>query len=143
MEEHKLELKRRYKVSAERLFEVWTKAEMLKEWFCPESMTVPEAEVDLKVGGKFKITMRSKDGNDYTATGEYIEIDKPNKIVMSWKWENDMFKDESTILSAKFKEMGEETELKLTHTKLSSEKSVESHTDGWVSAMDHLGKFLG
>lgn len=67
----------------ELVFAVWTQAEHLKHWFGPACFTTPEAEVDLRVGGRFRIVMRGPDGQDYPCGGEYREIVPGRKLVFT------------------------------------------------------------
>jgi uncharacterized protein YndB with AHSA1/START domain len=53
---------------------------MMRKW-----LTEPETkfDIDLRVGGKWSITNR-RDGTDYTATGEYLEIERPRRLVYTF-----------------------------------------------------------
>jgi uncharacterized protein YndB with AHSA1/START domain len=65
---------------------VWkalTYPEWVKKWWGPKGFTAPVAQIDLKVGGKYLYCMRSPDGKDYWSTGEYREIDYPQKLVVT------------------------------------------------------------
>src|SRR5581483_1909664 len=44
---------------AETVWQAWTKPELLKQWWGLDNVTIPECEVDLKVGGKFYIVMEA------------------------------------------------------------------------------------
>jgi uncharacterized protein YndB with AHSA1/START domain len=63
-----------FPVSRELVFRAWSSAEHLKRWFCPAGFTVPEAEVEFRVGGAFNICMRSPGGRDHWTRGRYVEI---------------------------------------------------------------------
>ena len=65
------------------LFRCWTEPELLKRWFAPEPWTVPEAEVDLRVGGANRIVMRGPDGTDYPSRGVYLEIVPGARLVFT------------------------------------------------------------
>ena len=56
-----LVLERTIPVPRERVWDAWTKPKQLKHWFCPKPWTVSEAEIDLRPGGAFNVTMRSPD----------------------------------------------------------------------------------
>ena len=50
----------------------------------------PVAEVDLRVGGRYRISMEDPEsGKKYTAGGEYSEVSRPNRLVYSWQWEQE------------------------------------------------------
>ncbi len=65
----------------ELVFRAWTDPELMAQWFAPEPLTVPRAEIDLRVGGRFTLVMRDPDGNEFPSTGEYLEVDEPNRYV--------------------------------------------------------------
>ncbi|HSK47013.1 MAG TPA: SRPBCC domain-containing protein [Coriobacteriia bacterium] len=64
----------------EAVFRAWTDPEIMSQWYAPEPLTVPKAEMDLRVGGKYTIVMRDQDGNDFTSTGVYREILEPERL---------------------------------------------------------------
>lgn len=67
----------------ERVFEAWTKAEHLKQWFAPDGFTVPECEVDFRVGGVLRLSMRSPEGEDFWSRSVYREIVPPERLVFT------------------------------------------------------------
>jgi len=81
MENEALSLKivRKFNVTPEVVFDVFTKPEMMRIWWT-ETTTF---DIDLKVGGRWTI-MRPAGEAIYIALGEYLEIEKPNKLVYSY-----------------------------------------------------------
>lgn len=65
-------LEKTYDASPETVWQAWTDPEMLKQWWGPNNVSIPECEVDLKVGGKFYIVMEAGEG-----MGEYKGIKWP------------------------------------------------------------------
>lgn len=61
-----LHLERTYAASAERVWRAWTEADALRQWWGPEKTTVPECEVDLRVGGRLYIVTEATE-----AMGKY------------------------------------------------------------------------
>jgi uncharacterized protein YndB with AHSA1/START domain len=55
------------------VFEAWTNAESVKQWMCPEGSSVSFVELDVRVGGAFRVDMHV-DGVDTIHTGIYREI---------------------------------------------------------------------
>jgi uncharacterized protein YndB with AHSA1/START domain len=70
--EHVVRIERTFAASAEDVFDAWTSPEVMRCWFhvAPDWDT-PEAEVDLRVGGKVRVVMRRPDGTEAGAQGEY------------------------------------------------------------------------
>jgi uncharacterized protein YndB with AHSA1/START domain len=79
-----LRIARRFDASPERVFDAWIDPGRAGRWlFTTPSSERHNTELDVRVGGKWTITDR-RDGTDYTALGEYIEIDRPRRLVFSF-----------------------------------------------------------
>lgn len=134
--ESKLRLRRAIEAPRDWLWRAWTEEEGLKRWHAPGETEVDYAEVDLRVGGKWRIHMRGPDGAVYRVHGEYREIEEPSRLVYTWRWEHNP--DEDTLVTVEFAEAGSVTEVILTHTGLVSEGSRERHEHGWLGCLDKL-----
>ena len=66
-----------------KLFDAWTKPELLKQWFAPLPYTTPSAEMDVRPGGANKITMRGPDGVDMPNRGVYLEVVPNERLVFT------------------------------------------------------------
>jgi uncharacterized protein YndB with AHSA1/START domain len=66
-----------------RLFDAWTKPDLLKQWFAPLPYTTPFAELDVRPGGANKITMRGPDGADMPNSGVYLEVVPNERLVFT------------------------------------------------------------
>ncbi|RYB04707.1 SRPBCC family protein [Lichenibacterium ramalinae] len=76
-------LHRRVDAPPAALYRCWTEPDLLKRWFAPEPWTVPEAEVDLRVGGASRIVMRGPDGTHYPSRGVYLEVVPDARLVFT------------------------------------------------------------
>lgn len=121
------------------VFAAWTDPQSMKEWMCPGTTTVAAVELDVRVGGTFRIVMRDEN-RDLTHTGEYREIRPLERLVFTWR--SNATHDNATLVTIEFHPRGEETELVLTHTRLPDEQAVESHTKGWQSIVEKLADHL-
>lgn len=65
------------------VWRAWTDPAMLGGWFGPHGFTCPVCNVDLRVGGRYRIVMRSPQGQDYPITGSYVEIAPPERLVLT------------------------------------------------------------
>ena len=120
------------------VFDAWTDAEGMRTWFCPtDTMTHAEATLDVRVGGKWRIAMHGE--GVYVQEGEYIEIDPPNKLVMTWR--SDMLQGKETVVTVELAPHGaDETELTLTHEAFDAEESRDSYHGGWGEIIRKLGE---
>jgi uncharacterized protein YndB with AHSA1/START domain len=143
--ENSLVIKKVFSSPRETVFAAWTDPQHLKQWFAPsDEMTVPIAEVDLRVGGRYRIAMRSpeEDKGDYIVVGTYRETDSPRKLAFTWRWEtNTEYKDE-TLVTVDFNEVEGGTEVVLTHEQFTDRKWRDEHNKGWTGCIDRLGKHL-
>jgi uncharacterized protein YndB with AHSA1/START domain len=79
-----LRMTRQFDASPERVFDAWLNPEMTRKWlFTGPSDEAYTAGIDPHVGGKWTVTAR-RDGVDYTASGEYLEIDRPRRLVFTF-----------------------------------------------------------
>jgi uncharacterized protein YndB with AHSA1/START domain len=65
------------------VFEAWTDPLRLARWWGPNEMTNPVCEMDLRVGGAWRIVMRTPEGMEYPMSGTVLEIDAPERLVLS------------------------------------------------------------
>jgi glutathione S-transferase len=138
-----LRLTRLIQAEPARVFEAWTDPKLLDLWSAPEGMDV-EAEVDLRVGGRYRILMKGSEGGVFTAVGEYREIDAPNRLSYTWKWEepgNDYY---DTLVTVEFHDRDGATEVVLIHELFPDTEIAGKHDEGWTSCLNRLeGVFEG
>ena len=93
-------IERTFDASAEDVFDAWTSPEVMRRWFhCGSDWGTPEAEVDLRVGGKVRVVMRKPDGTEVEGRGEYTLIERPHRLVMTWTFDDDPSNEQLIELS--------------------------------------------
>lgn len=141
-----LRLSRTFNAPRERVFDAWTDPEVLREWWSAMPTMKPScAEVDLREGGRYRLGMQdAESGNEHVVVGEYREVRRPERLAYTWMWENkpEMTGGE-TLVEIDFRELGDGTEVVLTHTGLPTDESRGQHTHGWNGCLDSLGRYLG
>ena len=126
---HSLRLVRILPAPPDQVFAAWTDVESLKQWMCPGATSVPVAELDARIGGHFKIVM-TDEKRDYIHTGEYLEVDPPNRLVFTWI--SDATHSKRSMVTVEFRPHGDgETEVVLIHEQLPDEEAVARHRGGW------------
>jgi uncharacterized protein YndB with AHSA1/START domain len=138
--ETSLRIERGYDATPEEVFDAWTTPEVLRRWWAvhPDGST-PVAEVDLRVGGRYRLSMEGPDGERHTVGGEYSEVDRPRRLVYSWQWELDSGEPgHISTVTVQFRGEGERTTVVLEHTDLPDSDSRDRHAHGWAACMDIL-----
>src|SRR5271166_5103389 len=64
------------------VFQAWSTADHIKRWFCPDGYSVPEAKVEMRVGGAFEVCMRSPEGVDHWTKGTFAEVVAPARLTI-------------------------------------------------------------
>jgi uncharacterized protein YndB with AHSA1/START domain len=131
-----VQVRRTIRARQQRVFDAWTTAEELTRWHAPGPLTVSLAEVDLRVGGRFRIHMREPDGKEHRVSGVYQLVDPPNKLVYSWGWDGDHVVKESTV-TIEFLKRGDATEVVITHA-IAGATERANHEKGWIAILDKL-----
>src|SRR5262245_66351638 len=86
-----LSLERSFEAPREAVFAAWTDPEVLRRWWAagPDWET-PEAEVDLRAGGGYRLAMRDPGSGDvHVVAGDSTEVVPPERLVYPWAWEHD------------------------------------------------------
>jgi uncharacterized protein YndB with AHSA1/START domain len=136
-----LRLERTFDASAEEVFDAWTNPEVLRRWWAADSSWVtPVADIDLRVGGRYRLSMEdSATGTTHTVGGEYREVRRPERLVYSWRWErSDGQPDHTSTVTVEFLNEGERTTVVLEHSDLPSPESRDQHERGWIGCLDNL-----
>ena len=136
-----LSLRRTFQASRERVFRAWTTPEEIKRWKGPGERTAPLVEVDLRVGGAYRVHMRAPDGSEARLVGVYREVDPPKKLVYTWRWETSPEMGE-TLVTVEFLERGRATEVVLTHELFPTDEVRGKHQLGWSASLDKLAEIL-
>ena len=134
-------IERTFAASAEDVFDAWTSPEVMRRWFhCAPDWGTPEAEVDLRVGGKVRVVMRRPDGTEVEAHGEYTLIDRPHRLVMTWTFDDDPSNEQLIELS--FSESEGSTTVLMVNGGVSTDERRDAQDEGWHGCFDQLERAL-
>jgi uncharacterized protein YndB with AHSA1/START domain len=139
---HVVQIKRTFAASADAVFDAWTNPEVMRRWFHPApDWSTPDAEVDLRVGGKVRVVMRRPDGTETEAQGEYTLIDRPHRLVMTWTFDDDPSNEQLIELS--FSESDGSTTVLMVNRGISTEERRDAQDWGWRGCFDELDDEFG
>jgi len=136
-----LTLVRRIAARPSIVFDAVSTAEGLATWWGPEGASMIEAEADARIGGAYRVRFRNEDGQEHEASGEYLEVVPPQRLVMSWRWTVGGEPDElgrTSRVEIDLRPVEGGTELTFTHADLCNAASQASHEWGWTGALDKL-----
>ena len=131
--------RRTIRANIERVFDAWTQPEQLRAWWGPRPVTCSDAEVDLRVGGRYRIVNALPDGGSVTIHGEFRLVQPPRKLVYTWRMgEGSDAEGESSLVTVSFEPRGNDTEVIVVHEDIPAEPIRESHEQGWRGCLDGL-----
>lgn len=139
---HTLTLKRLIRADREAVFRALTVPEEMARWSAPEGMTLSRVEVDLKVGGRFRLRMHEAEGATFNAFGTYLEIDPPRRLRYTWSWEEPEHDVGETVITIELHDRDGATELTMVHELFPSAEAMAEHEQGWTSCLDRLEALL-
>jgi uncharacterized protein YndB with AHSA1/START domain len=96
-------LERTYDASPETVWRAWTDPEMIKQWWGPDNVIIPECTVDLRVGGKIYIVMEAGEamgpykGTQWPMLGEFTTIVPNSQLSYSAQAWTEGQKENATI----------------------------------------------
>lgn len=134
---------RAFEASPEAVFAAWTEPEKFAHWFGGDSIEVPGESVDLdvKVGGQWKATMRLPDGGEINWTGEYTEVDPPRRLALTMS--DEPGSPAGAPVTVDIFEAGGPTGMTVTQPRGDfTDEQVEQTTAGYHSFFDSMQRLL-
>ena len=135
---------RRFSHSAERVFTAWLDPEFLGRWMFGANVRderIVSLTLDARVGGRFSFVV-DRHGDEVDHVGEYLEIDRPRRLVFSWATRDSL--SETSRVIVEVTPRGHGCELKLTHEMGDDwAEYVEPAAGSWRKMLAALGSALG
>src|ERR1700741_4198475 len=130
--ERELVVTRAFNAPARLVFEAWTKPELFKQWWVPKSMGMflRSCEMDVRVGGRYRLVFGQDASNTDEFFGRYIEVTPPWRLV----WTNEEGGEGGPVTTVTFEERGGKTLLVLREL-YSSKEALDAAGTGAADAM--------
>jgi uncharacterized protein YndB with AHSA1/START domain len=138
----RLTLVRRIAARPSVVFDALTTPDGIACWWGPDAGPVLLAETDVRVGGRYRVRFRMLDGSEHESAGEYLEVERPQRLVMSWRWLEGGGDPGDSRLEFHLRPTPQGTELTLTHARLHDDETCRSHEQGWSGALDKLEHYI-
>jgi uncharacterized protein YndB with AHSA1/START domain len=141
-----VEVSHRFAAPRERVFAAWTDPSVLKRWWAAApTWSTPLVEVDVREGGRYRLSMRTDEGEVHTVSGEYTEVRAPERLAFTWVWEagpEEVAGGEHSLVVVDFLEEGDGTLVRVSHRGLPTEQAREMHAHGWDAVLANLERVV-
>ncbi|HEY2733335.1 MAG TPA: SRPBCC domain-containing protein [Polyangiales bacterium] len=126
-----------------RVFEAWTRPEQLLEWWGPRPVRCTRAEVELRVGGGYRLENTLPDGSVVVIFGEFAVIEPPHRLSYSWFLQAAAAEpSEASRVTVRFEPHPRGTEVIVLHERIESKELRSDHERGWNGCLDGLSAFF-
>jgi uncharacterized protein YndB with AHSA1/START domain len=137
----RLEIRRTLRAPVDAVWAAWTDAAQVSQWMAPSDDFGPtEATMDVRVGGRYRIVMRSPDGETHRVTGVYEEVVPQRRLVYTWAWESTPERVSRVTVDLRPVDGG--TELALVHDRFADAAARDRHTHGWQSCLARFTRYV-
>lgn len=124
------------------VYAAFTQADQLLQWWSPENFSSTQCAVDVRIGGHYRIGIRSPEGVEHVMSGRYREVQPNERLVFSFAWEMDGRPGPETLVTVTFTAQGKGTRLVFRQAFFSSVQERDSHQQGWSGCLDKLQRHL-
>jgi len=147
----KLELTRVIRASRAKVYEAWTRPEIMKKWHAPGDMNFVSATLDVREGGTYEVLsqgmMCTPEGaseedrkRQVTVRGEYRKV-IPNEL-LQFTWNGSWAPTETSMVTVFLRDVEGGTEIRLRHEQFATEGSRDGHAMGWESLFSKLASAI-
>ncbi|NDU79095.1 SRPBCC domain-containing protein, partial [Actinomadura sp. DSM 109109] len=88
-----------------RVFAAFITQDELAEWWGPKGFTSPSIDLDPRVGGGYRIAMQPPEGDVFHLSGEFLEVEPPDRLSYTFRWEEPTPDDRQTVVTLTLREV--------------------------------------
>jgi uncharacterized protein YndB with AHSA1/START domain len=136
---HRIVARRKMPAPREIVYQAWIDPEGMREWMCPGDVVSAEAVLDVRVGGSFRIIMKSN-SQVHEHTGIYQIVEPPAKLAFTWSAVESP--GEITLVTVEFIPHGDESELVITHERFTNPDLAQRYETGWGTIAEKFAAYL-
>ena len=136
--ERELTVTRTINGSARNVFEAWTDADLLKQWWTPKSfpITLLSCETDPRVGGRYRLVFGYED-TTMEFFGRYLEVTPPTRLA----WTNDEAEEPGPVTTVTFEEDAGKTRV-VVHELYPSKEALDAAIASGSAGIDGMPEQL-
>jgi len=135
-----IRISRNYDVAPEKVWRAWTDPQALSRWFGHADPQTTVAEIDLRVGGRYRIAFAGSTGEMNEVSGVYQEVVPQRRLVFTWAFKSTP--DRVSRVSIELTPRAGGTELRFVHDRFYNEEARVKHEFGWKHGFANLDAFL-
>ena len=137
-----LHLEKVLQAPKESVFAACVEPKRLAEWWGPADFTTLSVDLDVREGGRYRITMQPPDGEAFHLHGRFREVDPPRRLAYTFEWEEPDPDDQETVVTLSFHHHREGTTLVLDQGPFATEARRTLHEVGWAESLERLEQSL-
>jgi uncharacterized protein YndB with AHSA1/START domain len=119
------------------VFALWSDPAHLKRWMGPKGFTCPEAAIDFRIGGAYRVMIESAESGQSWFGGVYREIEQDRRLVFTFAWDNEgPSAGIETLVTITFEERDGKTVQTFHQVPFRDAAARDSHVFGWNGAFD-------
>ena len=137
-----LTINRRIKATPEKIYQAWIDPAQLVHWFGPAETIVGSvrAQTDTRVGGRFRVSFRTQDGEYHEVGGVYREVVPGQQLVFTWALHTTP--ERESLVRVTIRPDGDSSLLTLHHEQFFDQAARDGHERGWSGTLDKLERYL-
>lgn len=137
-----LAISRELFVPRELVFDVWTHADHLENWYSPGPNFERHAESDVREGGFYRLTWTGLDGRVYGQSGRFETVQAPGRLAYSSVFEVDGEVRFSTRTTITFADLDGGTRIDVVVDGYPDAGSRDAHQASWPLFLDQLEAYF-
>lgn len=146
IDEHAITLQRVIHAPCDLVFLAWTDPVHVARWWGPHGFRSVVRQMDVAVGGVFRICMVAPDGTEYPIKGRYEEILVPHRLVYVDDWDDDRPSQPSRV-TVSFAEDGPQRTRLTLEMRFAQPGERQAAQDqhvvpGWAETFERLDAYL-
>jgi uncharacterized protein YndB with AHSA1/START domain len=124
------------------VYRMHVESNLLSRWWGPEGFTAPSIELDVRVGGGYRIVMQPPDSDAFVLTGEFRVVGPATRLAYTFRYEPPDADDQETVVDFSLRSVGEFAALTLDQGVFRTNARRDLHEQGWTESLDRLEELI-
>jgi uncharacterized protein YndB with AHSA1/START domain len=120
------------------VFRMHTEPALLARWWGPAGFAAPSIELDLRVGGTYRIEMQPPAGDSFFLAGEFVDVEPPARLSYTFRYEQPDPDDLENVVVFALADVDGSTVVTVDQSPFATEARLELHVQGWTETLERL-----